>query len=132
MEDHRLGNLLRELPREQARPGFTARVLHRLDAPGRRFRLGPTFAAAVATLLLVAISAGVLMNRRQTIAAAEAQQILQDLRAQHEQLERELYQMSQPRRVYIGGNEDVDFTLDLGQVRGSGNATPVAYHDDTY
>ena len=33
MEDHSVGPLLRELPRERAREGFTARVLARLDAP---------------------------------------------------------------------------------------------------
>jgi hypothetical protein len=136
MEDHRLGDLLRELPREHARPGFTARVLDRLDAPERRFRPGPVFAAACAALLLVAVSGGVLMSRqpgsRDTIETAEAQQILRQLRAEHERLERELYQIPQPRRVYIGGNEDVDFVLDLGQVRGVGGATPAAYHDDTY
>jgi len=32
MEDHRIGDLLRELPRERASNGFTARVLERLDA----------------------------------------------------------------------------------------------------
>jgi len=136
MEDHRLGNLLRELPREQARPGFTARVLHRLDAPERRFRLGSTYAAALAALLLAAISAGVLMSRpggsRQAIETTEAQQILRELRAEHERLEQEFQRMSPPRRVYIGGNEDVDFMLDLGQVRGAGGATPAAFHDDTY
>ena len=135
MEDQRLGDLLRELPRERARPGFTARVLHRLDAPERHVRPRLVLAAAVAALLL-AVSAGFLKDRlagsREPIATAKAQQILRELRAQHEQLERDLYQMSQPRRVYVGGTEDVDFVLDVSQVRGAGGATPAIYHDDTY
>ena len=134
MEDHRLGDLLRELPRERARPGFTARVLHRLDAPERHVRHRPVLAAVVAVLLVAVVAAGVLKDRlagpREAIETAEAQQMLRELRAQHEQLERDLYQMSQPRRVYVGGNEDVDFMLDLSQVRGA--ATPAIYHDNTF
>jgi hypothetical protein len=136
MEDHRLGNLLRELPREPARPGFTARVLDRLEAPERRFHFRPVLAAAFAALMLVAVSASVLLERqagsRETLEAAEARQILQELRAEHGRLAHELHEMSQPSRVYIGGNEDVDFVLDLGQVRRAGGATPAIYHDDTY
>ncbi|HEX9943719.1 MAG TPA: hypothetical protein VGG03_17040 [Thermoanaerobaculia bacterium] len=135
MEDHRLGDLLRELPREQARPGFTARVLERLDAAEQRF--GPRLAlAAVAAVMVVAVSAGALMDRqaerREAIEAAEAQRILAELRAEHGRLERELREMSQPPVVYIGGNEDVDLVLDLGKARGTAGATPAAYHDETF
>jgi hypothetical protein len=136
MEDHRLGDLLRELPREQARPGFTARVLQRLEAPERRFRPHPVLAAAIAALLLVAVSAGVLIDRqagsREAIKKAEARQILRELRAEHGRLERQFREMSQPPVVYIGGNEDVDLVLDLGKVRGTEGATPAAYHDETF
>ena len=136
MEDHRLGDLLRDLPREQARPGFTARVLESLDAPRARrprhtFRLA--LAGATAAAVLTAAGAGILMNRRaESIQAAEAQRMLQEIRAEHGRLAQELEELSQPPVVYIGGNEDVDLVLDLGKVRGSEGATPAAYHGETF
>lgn len=140
MEDHRLGDLLRELPREQACPGFTARVLENLDLPGplperarprRTFRLA--LAGAAAAALLTAVSFGVLMDRRaESIEAARARQALQEIRAEHGRLAQELEELSQPPVVYIGGNEDVDLVLDLGKVRGSEGATPAAYRDETF
>ena len=140
MEDHRLGDLLRELPREQARPGFTARVLERLDAPARRpqrpFRLalaGATAMAAILAAVVTVIGTGVLMDRRaESIQAAEAQRMLQEIRAEHGRLEQEIQELSQPPVVYIGGNEDVDLVLDLGKVSGSEGATPAAYHGETF
>jgi type II secretory pathway component PulM len=136
MEDHRLGDLLRELPREQARPGFTARVLERLDStertprPRRTFR--PLFAGATAAVLL-AVATGVVMDRRtESIQAAEAQRMLQEIRAEHGRLEQEIQELSQPPVVYIGGNEDVDLVLDLGKASRSEGATPAAYHGETF
>ncbi len=139
MEDHRLGDLLRELPREQARPGFTARVLERLDLPGQApsrthcpFRLALAGAAATAAII-TAISVGVLMDHRaESIQAAEARQMLQEIRAEHGRLEQEIQELSQPPVVYIGGNEDVDLVLDLGKASGSEDATPAAYHGETF
>ena len=133
MEDHRLGDLLRELPREQARPGFTARVLHRLDAPERRRRL-PIPRLALATILTVlAVTAGFLIDARQdALESARAAKALAEIRAEHARLEREVQDLSQPPVIYLGGNEDVDLVLDLGQVRGSEGATPAAYHGETF
>lgn len=141
MEDHRLGDLLRELPREQARPGFTARVLERLNLPGqaperarrprRPFRLA--LAGAVAAAIVTTISAGILMDRRaESIQAAEARRLLQEIRAEHGRLEQEIQELSQPPVVYIGGNEDVDLVLDLGKVSGAEGAMPAAYHGETF
>lgn len=134
MEDHRLGNLLRELPREQARPGFTARVLHRLDAPERRRSIPtPRLALATALAVVLMITAGALINaRRDALATARAEQALAEIRAEHARLEREVQDLSQPHVVYLGGNEDVDLVLDLGKVRGSEGATPAAYHGETF
>jgi hypothetical protein len=134
MEDHRLGDLLHELPREHARPDFTARVLERLDAPAPRpiTRL----VLAMATVLAVAVSTGVLIDRqsapREAIEAEQARRIVQDLRAEHERLQRELQELSEPPVVYIGGNEDVDLVLDLGKVRAAEGATPAAYHGEIF
>ncbi len=133
MEDHRLGDLLRELPREQAHPGFTARVVNRLNAPEHR-RSIPRLALATALTLVLMITAGVLINaRRDALANARAEQALAEIRAEHARLEREVRDLSQsPSVVYLGGNEDVDLVLDLGKVRGSEGATPAAYHGETF
>jgi hypothetical protein len=133
MEDHRLGDLLRELPREQARPGFTARVLHRLDAPERR-RSIPRLALATALTIVLAVTAGFLIDaRRDALESARAEKALAEIRAEHARLEREVRELSaQPPVVYLGGNEDVDLVLDLGKVRGSEGATPAAYHGETF
>ena len=134
MEDHRLGDLLRELPREQARPGFTARVVNRLDAPERRrwFPL-PRLALATALTVVLAVAAGVLIDaRRDALESARAEQALAEIRAEHARLEREVRDLSQPSIIYLGGNEDVDLVLDLGKVRGSEGATPAAYHGETF
>ena len=52
MEDHSVGRLLRELPRETARPGFTQRVLARLEEPAKSAALasGWRLRLAVATI----------------------------------------------------------------------------------
>lgn len=139
MEDHRLGDLLRELPREHARPGFTARVLNWLDAPAdRQLRWRPrlALAGAMAAVAAVAISAGVLMDRPvgsgQAIETAEAQRILRELRAEHGRLEQELHDMSEPPVLYLGGNEDVDLVLDLRNVHDAEGVVPAAYHNQTF
>ena len=137
MEDHRLGDLLRGLPREQARPDFTARVLARLDeAPARASGPRVRLVLAAAAITVAAVSAGVLVDRQtaapNTISATRAQQTLRDLRAEHERLQRELREISEPPVIYVGGNEDVDLVLDLGAVREAEGATPAAYHGETF
>jgi hypothetical protein len=137
MEDHRLGDLLRELPREQARPGFTARVLHRLDAgPAWRWLISwrvPRLALATALTVVLVITAGLLIQeRRAALANARAERALAEIRAEHARLEREVQDLSQPPVIYLGGNENVDLVLDLGKVRGSEGATPAAYHGETF
>ncbi|MEO6192839.1 MAG: hypothetical protein ABIS20_07505 [Thermoanaerobaculia bacterium] len=134
MEDHRLGDLLRELPRESARPGFTARLLQRmqrLEAPERR-RSMPRLALAGA-MAAFAITAGVLVDaRRDALEAVRAQRALAEIRAEHGRLEREVRELSQPPVVYLGGNENVDLVLDLGKVGETEGAKLAAYHDETF
>jgi hypothetical protein len=136
MEDHRLGDLLRELPREHARPGFTAHVLKSLDSTERAPRRSFRFALAGAMAVALAMTVGILMDQqagsRRSIGAAQAQQALQELRAEHGRLRQELQELSEPPVVYIGGNEDVDLVLDLGKVRESEGAKPAAYRDETF
>ena len=133
MEDHRLGDLLRELPREHARPGFTARVLNRLESPERRPAV-PRLAMAGALAVFLAVGTSVLVDaRRQAAEEAQARQALRQIRAEHTRLAQEVRDLSAPPPVvYLGGNEKVDLVLDLGKVDGSEGATPVAYHGETF
>lgn len=135
MEEQRIGDLLRELPREGARAGFTARALRRLDAPERR-RVKPALALAGAGALTLALtlSVGALVEaRRDAAATARAQAALAEIRAEHGRLEREVRELQDPPSVmYLGGNENVDLVLDLGKVSGTEGAKPAAYHDETF
>jgi hypothetical protein len=135
MEDQRLGEILRELPRPTARPGFTARVLHRLEAPPRRRPSSrPAWAGALVLATALILAAGVLVDaRREAAEAARARQALQEIRAEHGRLEREVQELSAPPPVmYLGGNENVDLVLDLGKVGGKEGAKPAAYHGETF
>jgi hypothetical protein len=121
MEDQDVGRLLRELPRERAREGFTARVLASLDTPvTRRTWWQPRLVLAAAALAAVLASAGVLQvrsERQEEMRKAEARRILQELRSEHESLKQELQSLSEPPVVYVGGNEDVDLVVDLSRVQ---------------
>lgn len=121
MEDHNLGPLLRELPRERAREGFTARVLARLDAPSelKPWRQ-PRLVFATAALVAVVASAGILQvhaGRQEALRAAEARKVLRELRSEHDSLKQELQSLSQPPVVYLGGDEEVDLVVDLSRVQ---------------
>jgi hypothetical protein len=121
MEDHGLGRLLRELPRERAREGFTARVLAGLDArPEPSAWRRPRLVLATAALAAVLVSAGLLQvraERAEAIRKAEARRVLQELRTEHESLKQELRELSGPSVVYVGGNEEVDLVVDLSRVQ---------------
>jgi hypothetical protein len=133
MENQRMTELLRELPRERARSGFTARVLARLDepqAPVRRWpaRLAPV--ALAASLVLVVLAGTVIRDQRRE---AEALQAVRALRAEHSRIERELRELSaEPPVYYLGGDEDMDLVVDLGKVQPDGGVKPAAVRYDTF
>jgi hypothetical protein len=124
MEDHGLDRgldqILGELPREQAREGFTARVLARLDAPAPAWRR-PRLVFATAALVAVMASAGVLhvLQYRADQRQAEARRVLRELRSEHDSLKHELESLSAPPVVYVGGNDQVDLVVDLSRVQGA-------------
>ncbi|HSS51294.1 MAG TPA: hypothetical protein VLX28_20315 [Thermoanaerobaculia bacterium] len=93
-------------------------------------------ATAVAALLAVAISTGALIEwQGRARKHQEAVQALKELRAEHGRLAAELHEISEPPVVYLGGDEKVDYVLDLGKVRNAEvvtSATPAAYHIDTF
>jgi hypothetical protein len=137
MEDHSLGRLLRELPRESARPGFTQRVLARLDEPakavarpvGWRLRL-----AVAAIALLVVTAAGVVRHEqsREAARAAEARRLLQEIRAEHDRIEQELHTLSEPPVIYLGGDERLDLVVDLDRIPAEDGPAPATYRVDTF
>jgi hypothetical protein len=140
MEDQHLEQLLRELPREQARQGFTARVLARLEAPPstrlhRRWQ--PRLAAAVA--VAVALASGLVYNSRleaeRAAKMARAQQILHELRAEHGRIKKELEALPDAPVLYLGGDEKADLVIDMRQVRSAESAEdiqPATYRYDTF
>jgi protein gp37 len=121
MEDHNVGQLLRELPRERAREGFTARVVASLDAaPEPKTWRQPRLIFATAALAAVVASAGILQvhtHRQEEVRDAEARRILQELRSEHEILKQELQSLSEPPVVYLGGDEEVDLVVDLSRAQ---------------
>lgn len=122
MEDHGLDRgleILSELPREQAREGFTARVLARLDREDRpAVWMRPRLVFATAVLVTVMASAGVLQYRAGQ-RQEEARRLLRELRSEHESLKQEFESLSAPPVVYVGGNEQVDLVVDLSRVQGA-------------
>lgn len=140
MEDHSVGRLLRELPRETARPGFTQRVLARLDEPAQStalstgWRLRLAMAAMTAVALLVVASAGVIRHEqsREAARAAEARRLLQEIRAEHDRIEQELRALSEPPVVYLGGDERLDLVVDLDKVPAEDGPAPATYRIDTF
>ncbi len=140
MEDHSVGRLLRELPRETARPGFTQRVLRRLDEPAQATALParrlPRFAmATMAVVAALLVSAGVFRYDEQSREAAktdEARRLLQEIRAEHGRLERELHALSEPPVVYLGGDERMDLVVDLDKVPAEDGPAPATYRLDTF
>lgn len=139
MEDQQLGRLLRDLPEERARPGFTTRVLARLDEPERRpIAWWPRFALAgiPAALLVAGISIGLLGSRPEPLSperAAEARQILEELRAEQERLEQDFQTLRGTEDgdvIYLGGNEEIDLVVDLSNVPEGDGTVPAAYRPD--
>jgi len=136
MDDERLDQLLRGLPRHDASPRFTAAVLRRLreDAPRPRRRLALT-AATVVTLAV-----GLVFGAHEHTRAAERQRELARLEAletEKRALEteiRELRRLARDARpvVYLDSTPAVDLVVDLGRLaeRRQGrdeNVRPAAY-----
>jgi hypothetical protein len=123
MEDHGLNpdldQILRELPREQAREGFTARVLANLESQETlAMWWRPRMVFAAAALVTVMASAGVLQYRADQ-RHEEARRLLRELRSEHNSLKHEFESLSAPPVVYVGGNEEVDLVVDLSRVQGA-------------
>ncbi|MCP4661189.1 MAG: hypothetical protein GY856_37780 [bacterium] len=119
MDENRISQVLRSLPREEASPYFTAGVLRRLREPRRR-EARARWLLAVATILILAVAFGARegwhrYEHRQAVARLAA------LRAEHQALETELESLRALAAqahpvVYLGSTRNVDLVLDLSQL----------------
>ena len=122
--DQRLSRALRELPREEASPGFTTDVLRRVrnrQAPRRRSAPGWVLAPAGAAFLLVAALLGWnehVEEQERLTALARIEQIRaekEDLASQLNDLRRRMLAETQPV-VYVGRAGDVDLVVDREEI----------------
>ena len=108
-----LDELLRTMPRERAPQGFARDVVMRLDRPRPRppvWRLAA--AGAVAAALVIGSATWLSHSANQRTLRAE----ITALRDQHQQLESQLAELRQrltEPKVVVGGNDHVDYVLDL-------------------
>ncbi len=117
---------LRALPRVAASPGFTRRLFVRLDAEAslgaarapRTWRVA--WAAGAGALALAVIAFGGLQLQRSHERRAAAAE-LAALKRQQLELSQELAQLREQSDalqpvVYLGGNDNADFVLDVGRL----------------
>jgi hypothetical protein len=107
MYDERLRELLRGLPRESASAGFADAVI----AASRRHPAHPVRWVAAAAIMLVA-GLGVVAQRNAVYQ--ERQQLIREQKAISAELA-ELKKLTRAEEpvVFVGGDENVDFVLDL-------------------
>ncbi len=129
MNDERVSQALKSLPREQAGLGFTAGVLRRIETPPRLLPARWITATAMAAVMVLALGFGWREWRHRQ--AAENLQVLltekHQLKAELDALRR-LTAEARPV-VYLGSDSQVDLVLDLGRFRrqgGFGSNLPAA------
>jgi hypothetical protein len=139
MKDERLSESLRALPRVAARPDFTRTVLESLDAsPAPRRGFTGRWVLAAATCAGLAVGAGALWQYQRSTGSdlrhREAAATLAEIRAEHARLRQELDRLSATALpaengvVYLGGDENVDFVVDLDRVpTAPGGVTAASY-----
>ena len=110
-----LNQTLSSLPREQADDQFTARVMRQVEERSGFSQWRPLVAAA----LLVAVGYGTHFwsDWQQQMESVER---LAELRAEYEVLQEELAALEKARRnqklVYLGGENGVEYVLDVGRL----------------
>jgi len=145
----RLHDILRALPAERARPDFTQCTLARLDGlpgkPAQRWQalLSRRWVLATATCAALVFGLGALWLREATpsrsLHPSEARQALAEIRAEHNRLQHEIQDLSASGAsldegvLYLGGNESVDFVVDLQRVTPAPRGvSPASYTTTTY
>jgi len=90
--------------------------------------------ATMAVVAALVVSAGAFRyeQARESAKTAEARRLLQEIRAEHGRLERELRSLSEPPVVYLGGDEGMDLVVDLDKVPAEDGPAPATYRLDTF
>ncbi len=127
MNDEYPREAIRELPQERARPGFTGRVMARLDEPGATSgmtRPGRTWAAAAAVVLFAVAGFGGLRwqaERRAERRADAARTELAVMQVEHARLAAELAALRRNPAagapvLVIGGDDRGELVIDLDRL----------------
>jgi len=127
-DDRRLSALLRSLPRERARAGFASRVAARLDERPRRntgWLVTSSVAAGLAILVVSVLGFRSLDEQRKV---AEARRALAEIRSEHRALAAEIEKLPvdrEPGVLYLGGDDQADYFVDLARVNEEEITPPV-------
>lgn len=122
---------LRELPRETASPGFTARVAGRAGSADFEDRETPrlsraVFAAAAVLVLVSGVAAWRLEQERRRESWLDQVQAMQ---LESARLQRDLVELraaETPPILYLGGDDRVDLFLDLAEGARAAGAQPAS------
>lgn len=133
LDDRRLSDLLGSLPRERARPGFASRTVARLDERPRRragrLRIAVVAGAAGVVAGLAALVGGLSLYRSsEERRIADVRRALSEIRSEHRALAAEIERLHvtpEPNVIYLGGDDQADYFVDLSRVGETQNVQPV-------
>lgn len=128
MTDDRIDGLIRSLPRTEPSPGFTRRVMAKIEERGAgRLASGFRWAHALAIIVIVVTSlgGGIAWQRDREARRADA------LRAETARIRAELDALRsrarQTNEIYLGQSGDREYVLDLRQFTApNAEVTPVS------
>lgn len=129
MNDEQLNELLKRLPRRDSSSGFTGRLLARLDETRNRPVLFP-WAAAAALISMVTVAG---LTGHYFIDKEQQRQKIEAFRAEQQEIVLELQELKRLAEesnpvIYLGGNEDVEYVIDLRAVEfNPGQIRPASY-----
>ncbi len=129
LDDRRLSDLLGSLPRERARPGFASRVVARLDERSGSRSGWLVLCGVAAGIAVLVVSAIGLRSFDQQRKVAEVRRALAEIRSEHRALAAEIERLPDPdpvpNVVYLGGDDQADYFVDLTRVGEPQNVQPV-------
>jgi hypothetical protein len=132
MNEEHLRNLLSSLPREEASEGFTERVMSRLDEAKRPAYQQPRFALSASLALIVAAWFG-FSQWQSSIEEEQTNTRIRTIKNEVQQLQNDIRLLRNLAPVlYLGGDENVDFVLDLRQLAGDSegeSSQPISYDE---
>ena len=132
MNEEHIRNLLSSLPREEASEDFTERVMSRLDEAKRPAYQQPRLALAASLVLIAAAWFG-FSQWQSSIEEQQTDARIRTIKSDVQQLQNELRLLRDLAPVlYLGGNENVDFVLDVRQLARESegeSSQPISYEE---